>query len=121
VATTLQIGDRVQLGSPATFRWAYRDEISVASYDVVYKTAAAGAAFGKWLYPTAWQNTQITSISWSPRLGMDECFMVRAREVLGNLSAWSSQLCSVAPQDDLHRPRHCRRGRLAPPVTPGDS
>jgi hypothetical protein len=100
VAFTLKIGDRVQLGTPATVRWNYTDETSVATYDVVYKTAAAGVAFGKWIYPEIWQNTDITSISWAPRLGMDECFMVRARDVLGNLSAWSPQLCSDAPQDD---------------------
>jgi len=99
-AVTLRIGDRVTLISPTTVRWAYTDETSVATYDVVYKTAAAGAAFGQWMYPAAWQNTQITSIAWAPRLGLDECFMVRARDVLGNLSAWSPQLCTVAPQDD---------------------
>ncbi|GAA3561345.1 hypothetical protein [Kribbella ginsengisoli] len=99
-AVTLRIGDRTNLATPATVRWAYTDETAVATYDIVYKTAAAGAAFGSWVYPAAWQNTQIQSISWTPRLGMDECFMVRARDVVGNLSAWSVPLCSVAPQDD---------------------
>ncbi|MGW6282862.1 hypothetical protein [Kribbella sp. NPDC055071] len=95
-----RIGDRVALGSPATLRWTYKDDTSIASYDVVYKVAAAGAALGKWMYPANWQNTAITSISWTPRLGWDECFMVRSRDYLGNVSAWSPQLCSVAPQDD---------------------
>ena len=97
---TWRIGDRVQLGSPATVRWAYKDDTDIASYDVVYKVAAPGVALGKWIYPATWQNTKITSISWAPRLGWDECFMVRSRDYLGNLSAWSAQLCSVAPQDD---------------------
>lgn len=97
---TWRIGDRVQLGSLATVRWAYKDDTDVASYDVVYKVAAPGVALGKWMYPATWQNTKITSISWTPRLGWDECFMVRARDYLGNLSAWSPQICSVAPQDD---------------------
>ncbi|MEU4392912.1 hypothetical protein [Kribbella sp. NPDC023855] len=100
VAVTLRISDRVFLGTPASVRWAYKDETSVATYDVVYKIAPAGSAFGKWMYPEAWQNTQLTSISWAPRLGLDECFMIRARDVLGNVSAWSPQLCSMAPQDD---------------------
>ncbi|WP_433020287.1 hypothetical protein [Kribbella sp. CA-294648] len=100
VAVTLRISDRVFLGTPASVRWAYKDETSVASYDVVYKIAPAGAAFGKWMYPATWQNVQFTSISWTPRLGLDECFMIRARDVLGNVSAWSTQLCSMAPQDD---------------------
>ncbi|GAA2813041.1 hypothetical protein [Kribbella solani] len=97
---TWRIGDRVQLGGSATVRWAYKDDTGIASYDVVYKTAASGVAFGKWIYPANWQGTNITGITWVPRLGWDECFMVRARDYLGNLSAWSAPLCSVAPDDD---------------------
>lgn len=99
-AVTLRIGDRTNLATPATVRWGYADETSVATYDIVYKTAGPGVAFGSWVYPPAWQNTQTQSITWTPRLGWDECFMIRARDVLGNLSAWSVPLCSVAPQDD---------------------
>ncbi|GAA1599361.1 hypothetical protein GCM10009789_61790 [Kribbella sancticallisti] len=97
---TLRIGDRTQLSGQTTFRFAYSDETAVATYDIVYKTAAPGAALGQWIYPAAWQNTQLSSITWSPRLGWDQCFLVRARDVLGNLSGWSPQICSVAPQDD---------------------
>jgi hypothetical protein len=97
---TLRIGDRVAVTAPVTFRWAYKDDTDVASYDVVYKIAAPGVALGKWIYPTTWQNTKITSITWTPRLGWDECFLVRSRDYLGNLSAWSPQICTVAPQDD---------------------
>lgn len=90
----------MQLGGSATVRWAYKDDTGIASYDVVYKTAASGVAFGKWIYPANWQGANITGITWVPRLGWDECFMVRARDYLGNLSAWSAPLCSVAPDDD---------------------
>ncbi len=113
VAFTYKIGDRVQLGTPATVRWSYTDETSIANYDVVYKAAAAGVAFGVWTYPAAWQNTDLTSITLTPQQGMDQCFMVRARDVLGNLSAWSPPLCSVAPQDD-------RALTLFRPGDPGD-
>ncbi|MEV6415527.1 hypothetical protein [Kribbella sp. NPDC051718] len=99
-AVTLRIGDRTALGATATVSWGYKDETAVGSYDIVYKTAAAGAAFGSWVYPAAWQNTDMTSITWAPRIGMDECFMIRARDVVGNLSAWSIPLCTVVPQDD---------------------
>ncbi|MGZ0147523.1 hypothetical protein ACXJJ3_10670 [Kribbella sp. WER1] len=97
---TWRIGDRVQLSGTATVRWAYKDDTDVASYDVVYKTAASGVALGKWIYPANWQNTRINAITWTPRLGWDECFMVRARDYLGNLSAWSAPICSAAPDDD---------------------
>lgn len=99
-AVTLRIGDRVALGATATVSWGYADETAVGSYDIVYKTAAAGAAFGSWIYPAAWQNTDLRAITWAPRIGMDECFMIRARDVVGNLSAWSKPLCTVVPQDD---------------------
>ena len=99
-AVTLRIGDRTALGATATVSWGYKDETAVGSYDIVYKTAAAGAAFGSWVYPAAWQNTDLRAITWTPRIGMDECFMVRARDVVGNLSAWSKPLCTVVPQDD---------------------
>jgi hypothetical protein len=97
---TLRIGDRVAVTAPVTFRWAYKDDTDVASYDVVYKVAAPGVALGKWIYPATWQNTKITSITWTPRLGWDECFLVRSRDYLGNVSGWSPQICTVAPQDD---------------------
>jgi hypothetical protein len=95
-----RIGDRVALGGSALLRWTFKDDTDIASYDVVYKTAKPGVALGKWMYPANWQNTRITSISWVPRLGWDECFMVRARDYLGNLSAWSTPICSAAPEDD---------------------
>lgn len=98
--TTWRIGDRVELSGSATVRWTYKDDTAIASYDVVYKTAPTGAALGQWMYPAVWQNTRITSITWAPRLGWDECFMVRARDYLGNVSAWAAPLCSAAPEDD---------------------
>jgi hypothetical protein len=97
---TLRIGDRVAVTAPVTYRWAYKDDTDIESYDVVYKIAAPGAALGQWIYPPTWQNTKITSITWTPRLGWDECFLVRARDYLGNVSGWSPQICTVAPQDD---------------------
>jgi hypothetical protein len=97
---TYRIGDRTALTVPVTFRWAYKDDTDIASYDIVYKTAAPGAALGQWIYPATWQNTRITSIVWTPRAGWDECFMVRARDYLGNTSGWAPQICAVSPQDD---------------------
>ncbi|WP_238164482.1 hypothetical protein [Kribbella pittospori] len=96
---TLRIGDRVQLAS-TVFSWGYKDDTDVDTYDIVYKVASPGNALGAWIYPPAWQKTKIRSIAYTPRLGWEECFMVRARDYLGNTTAWSSQLCSVAPQDD---------------------
>jgi hypothetical protein len=60
----------------------------------------AGQALGAWVYPAGWQGIQSTSVDWAPALGSDRCFMSRARDAIGNTSAWSPATCSVNPQDD---------------------
>jgi len=85
-----------------TVRYSYRftDNTAVASYDVVYRSAASGKALGKWTYPASWQKTRSTAVSVTPAPGTDACFMVRARDARGNLSAWSPVTCALTPQDD---------------------
>lgn len=97
---TLRIGDRVNLAPTASFRFTYIDETSLGTYDILHMTAAPNTKFTPWIYEPAWQNTQQTSVNWSPTPGWDECFLVRARDVVENLGNWSTQICSVAPQDD---------------------
>lgn len=98
--TVLRIGDRTQLTGESTFRFTYTDETSVGSYDILHRTAPPGQAFGTWIYEPAWQDTQLTSVTWAPKPGWDECFLVRARDVVDNLTPWTTQICSAAPQDD---------------------
>ena len=93
-------GDRVILTSTATYSYSFTDNGAVASYDVAYRTATAGNAFGAWVYPAPWQGITAGSVGWAPVLGSDRCFMVRARDGIGNTSAWSPATCSVTPQDD---------------------
>jgi hypothetical protein len=93
-------GDRVVLTAAAKYSYSFTDDKAVVSYDVAYRTAAAGQAFGAWVYPAPWQGTTATSVDWAPALGADRCFMVRARDAIGNTSAWSAASCSVTPQDD---------------------
>ncbi|MFC5262788.1 hypothetical protein ACFPJ1_11795 [Kribbella qitaiheensis] len=93
-------GPRVSVANPVRFSYRFTDNVAVASYDVVYKAAAAGKVFGKWTYPTTWQAMRSTAVSVSPAAGTDVCFMVRARDARGNLSAWSLVTCAVTPQDD---------------------
>jgi hypothetical protein len=52
------------------------------------------------VYPSGWQAIQSTTVSLTPAVGADTCFIARARDAAGNVSAWSPMACAVAPQDD---------------------
>lgn len=97
---TSRPGDRVILTTPSKYTYSFKDNLRVVSYDVAYRIAAAGHALGAWVYPAAWQGIQSTSVAWAPVLGADRCFMSRARDAVGNTSAWSPATCSATPQDD---------------------
>ncbi|WP_432948087.1 hypothetical protein ACQPXM_12735 [Kribbella sp. CA-253562] len=93
-------GDRVVLTPAQTYRYSFTDNLEPVAYDVAYRGAAPGQPLGAWVYPAAWQALQDTSVAWGANAGSERCFMVRARDVIGNVSAWSPQTCSVYPQDD---------------------
>jgi hypothetical protein len=93
-------GDRVILTTPSKYTYSFTDNLGLVTHDVAYRTAAAGQALGAWVYPAGWQGIQSTSVDWAPTLGSDRCFMSRARDAIGNTSAWSPATCSVNPQDD---------------------
>ena len=65
---------------------SFTHNLDVVSYDVAYRTAPAGQAFGAWVHPAGWQGIQSTSVDWAPVLGSDRCFMSRARDAMGNTS-----------------------------------
>jgi hypothetical protein len=99
--TSSSAGERVITAATGSYKYAFTDNSGkVASYDVVYRDAIAGQAYGKWQYPAAWQATAATSVTWTPVAGVDRCFMVRARDAGGHLSGWSTPACAAAPQDD---------------------
>ncbi|MGC4943396.1 hypothetical protein [Kribbella sp. DT2] len=93
-------GDRVILTPAQTYSYSFTDNLDPVAYDVAYRNAAPGQALGAWVYPAAWQAVQDTSVAWGANAGSDRCFQVRARDVIGNVSGWSPQTCSVYPQDD---------------------
>ncbi|MEU4391267.1 hypothetical protein [Kribbella sp. NPDC023855] len=92
--------DRVRYTSAVNFRFLYRDNTQLSTYDVVYRTAPAGRSLGQWVFPAGWQKMRTTSVSMTVAGGSDTCFMVRARDAAGNLSAWSSPVCTSLPLDD---------------------
>lgn len=93
-------GDRVVLTPAQTYSYSFTDNLDAVAYDVAYRGAAPGQPLGAWVYPAAWQTLQDTSVAWGANAGSDRCFQVRARDVIGNVSGWSPQTCSVYPQDD---------------------
>jgi hypothetical protein len=93
-------GARTSVVAPVRYSYKFTDNVAVASYDVVYRSAAAGKLLGKWTYPAAWQATKSAAVSVTPAPGTDACFMVRARDAGGNLSAWSPASFTLTPNDD---------------------
>ncbi|TDW74964.1 hypothetical protein [Kribbella pratensis] len=96
----LSPSDRVRYTSAVKFTFSYKDNTQLGSYDVVYRTAGAGRSLGPWVFPAAWQKTKTPSVSMTVAGGSDTCFMVRARDAAGNLTAWSPQVCTSLPLDD---------------------
>lgn len=91
----------VVLSGSATFRYAGSDAGGVASYDVRYRKGAwLDASFGPLTLPTGWAGTTATSRTLSLAPGVEACFSVRARDVAGNVSAWSAERCTSAALDE---------------------
>jgi len=78
----------------ATVRYSASDSIGVAGYDVRTAVRPRGAStYGAWKYPAALQGTSSTSASASITTGQRICFAVRARDLVGHVSAWSASHC----------------------------
>jgi hypothetical protein len=99
-AVTVTAPPRVTLGDRASISYRASDANGVASYDVRYRVARFDGGFGDWVLPDAWQRTTATSRSVAVSRGREVCFSVRARDTLGNRSAWSAQRCTSRPLDD---------------------
>jgi hypothetical protein len=84
----------------ATITYGASDADGVTSYDVRYRRARFDGGFAAWVRPETWQATTATSRSVAVTRGYEYCFAVRARDGLGNVSAWSSTRCTGRPLDD---------------------
>ncbi|RHA37904.1 fibronectin type III domain-containing protein [Cellulomonas rhizosphaerae] len=77
-----------------TLTYAADDPSGVLSYDVRYRVKAKGAAaYGAWVYRTAFQGTTSTTTAVSISDGQRLCLAVRARDGLEHVSAWSTERC----------------------------
>jgi hypothetical protein len=90
----------VTLADRASVTYSATDADGIASYDVRYQRARFDRGFESWVRPDTWQATKATSRSIAVPRGYEYCFSVRARDMLGNTSAWSPSRCTSRPLDD---------------------
>lgn len=77
-----------------TFRYGATDNGKVASYDVRWRRTPRGGETGAWVYPEPYQGTTATTASAYSARSSVTCFQARARDVLGNVSGWSTLRCT---------------------------
>jgi hypothetical protein len=71
------------------------------SYDVRWRTGVPTGVWGHWHRPRAWQTTTVgTQTLHGLKPGRSYCFAVRARDRLGNVSAWGDPQCVTRMADD---------------------
>lgn len=86
----------VTTASAVAIAYAGSDPAGVASYDVRYRHATYGGTFSS--YFTAASATTVTRFAVTLAARTQYCYSARARDNLGNVSAWSAET-------RLHRPR----------------
>ncbi|TCM46873.1 WD40 repeat protein [Kribbella sp. VKM Ac-2568] len=84
----------------ATARVTYSgtDNSGIGSYDVRWRIASTAANFGA--YATIKSGTTASSVAIGVAAGYEYCVSVRARDIAGNLSAWTADKCFSRPSDD---------------------
>jgi hypothetical protein len=81
--------------------WTSSDAGSgVATYDVRVRSAAYNGAFGS--FSNFVTGTALTSKQFTSTPGNTYCFSARARDNLGNLSAYGAETCTAIPVDDAN-------------------
>jgi hypothetical protein len=82
--------------------WSTGDATSgVATVDARYVRARYSGPFGAPVYPSDWQNTAAAAVTMAGLAsGYTYCVSARARDIAGNVSAWSTPRCSAVALDD---------------------
>jgi hypothetical protein len=90
-----------QAASQRVIYEAVDNRSGVRSYDVRWRSGVPTGSWGRWHRPTAWQTTKVGSQTLRGlRPGTTYCIAARARDRLGNLSAWSRPQCVTRMADD---------------------
>ena len=85
----------------ASFTWfgGYSSS-AVATYDVRWRKARYDGTYGPWTRPAGWQGTAVSDVPLGLRAGYTSCVAVRARNLAGQLSGWTTQRCTARSLDD---------------------
>lgn len=96
------------LGSSLTLAWSAKDSggSAVASYDVRERYASPSGGYTAYVYPSTWQKRTSPSLALKLSAGYSYCFSVRARDKVGNLSAFTPERCTSAALDDRALSNH---------------
>lgn len=88
-------------GKKASFAWfgGYSSS-AVGSYDVRWRKARYDATYGAWTRPASWQRTPVSDVPLGLRAGYTSCVSVRARNLAGQTSGWTTQRCTARSLDD---------------------
>ena len=88
------VSPRVSTASSATARWhAFDTQSGVATSDVRYRRSHGSGQLTAWQQPTARQALSTDHVSLPLTVGETVCVSVRARDKVGNTSAWTPQQC----------------------------
>ena len=92
----------VVAGTGSQASWSAKDlgGSAVASSDVRERHAALSGAFSGYAFPTSWQGRTSASLPVKLSAGYAYCFSVRARDLVGNVGAWSGERCTSTVLDD---------------------
>ena len=88
----------VTTASAVAIAYAGSDPAGVASYDVRYRHATYGGTFSG--YFTAASATTVTRFAVTLAARTQYCYSARARDNVGNVSAWSAETCVSTVLDD---------------------
>jgi hypothetical protein len=99
---TLGAVPSILTAAAVTLSWSPSDTggSGLSSFAVRERYAAPTGKFGAFTYPSGWQALSARSLGVRLAPGYEYCFSVRARDVAGNVGAWSAERCNTVALDD---------------------
>lgn len=106
--------------TPITFKYTATDNGRVATYDVRYRKDKGGTEIGQWVYPASGTGITARSFTVGTAKSYRVCFSVRARDMAGNLSGWSSSRCTYVDGTAPRVTRAVLSSRWLTPIADAD-
>jgi hypothetical protein len=85
-------------------QWGDDEGVGLATMDLRWRASApTSLAYSAYIYPGAFQHKDMfTPTTLTLRQGIEYCFSIRARDLVGNVSTWSPDHCTEYYLDDAH-------------------